>query len=89
MPQGDGHPLPVQNRSRFSQFSGRLELASCSDNLGSTLALRLGLGSNRPLHLLRQVRLLHLDLRYLGAPRLRTLVEDRLKPCVQLLPLRE
>jgi regulator of protease activity HflC (stomatin/prohibitin superfamily) len=87
--QRDGHRLAVEHGCRFSQLGRGLELAFGRDDLRSSLAFRLGLGRNRPLHLLWQVDLLDLDLGDFDAPTLRLLVENRLEPHVQLLPLRQ
>src|SRR2546428_502846 len=85
----DGGRLALDNRRRFGQLGGSLELAVRGDDLGSPLAFGLGLPRHGPLHLLGQVHLLDLDFGHFDAPLLRVLVQNRLQPGVELFALRK
>ncbi len=57
------------------------------DDLGSLLALRLGLPPHGPLHRLGKAYVLHLDQADFDAPRFGSIVDDLLKLLVDLLPM--
>src|ERR1700758_557427 len=59
------------------------------NNFRAALALRLRLLGDGPLHILRDIDLFDLNLRYLDTPRLRILVKDLLQLGVNLFALGE
>ena len=68
---------------RLRQLLRGDQLAFGVDDLGALLALGLGLAGHRPLHVLRQIDVLHLDRRDLDAPRIGLVIEDVLQLLVQ------
>src|SRR5215470_5087936 len=87
--QLDRHRLLLQRRGRFGQLRRGLELAVRVNDFRAALALRLRLAGDGALHLLRNIDLLDLYLRYLDTPRLRILVKDYLQLRVYLFALGE
>src|SRR5580658_3823248 len=85
----DGRRLLLQNLRRIRQFCRGFKLALGVNNLGPALALCLRLLGDGALHVLRNIDLFDLNLRYLDTPRLRILVKDLLQLGVNLFALGE
>src|SRR5262249_27590975 len=77
------------DRRRLGEPLRRLVLPLRGDHFGPAFAFRLRLPGHRPAHLLGEIDVLDGDLNDLDAPRIRVLVDDRLKVRVDLLAFGE
>src|ERR1700757_1055840 len=66
----DSSGLSFQNTCSFGEFRRCLRFAIGMNDLSAPLAFGFGLASNGPLHLLRNINLLHFHLGNLNTPRL-------------------
>src|SRR5579859_5949 len=85
----DSGRLSFQHTGSFGEFGGGFVFACGVNDLSAPLALRFGLARNGPLHLFRNIDLLHFHLSYLNTPRLRILVKDQLQLGVNLFAFGE
>src|SRR3989449_1316426 len=89
IPELNSDRMPRENLGRLGELRRRLELAVGVDDLGSALALGLGLLGHGALHVLGQVDLLDLHGRHLDPPWLGVLVDDPLVMLVDLVARRQ
>ncbi len=87
--QLDRSGLLFQHFGGVRQLGGSFKFAFRVNNLSAALAFRFRLAGDGALHILRNIDLLDLNLRYLDTPRLGILVKDLLQFGVNLFALGE